>query len=164
MVHVDHGIGEFVGLKQLGVRGSDAAHEFLELRYHDDAKLYVPVERLDLIQKYTGGIRPALDRLGGTTWEKAKTRVRKAMRDMAEELLKLYAQRKAVVGSRLLAGHALAGGVRGRIPLRPDARPGHVDRRRQARHGVADADGPAALRRRRLRQDRGGACAPPSRP
>ena len=98
VVHIDHGIGEFIGLKQLGVRGSDTAHEFLELRYHDDAKLYVPVERLDLIQKYTGGTRPALDRLGGTTWEKAKTRVRKAMRDMAEELLKLYAQRKAVVG------------------------------------------------------------------
>ena len=99
VVHVDHGIGEFVGLKQLGVRGSaEAAHEFLELRYHGDDKLFVPVERLDLIQKYTGGSRPALDRLGGTTWEKAKTRVKKAMRDMAEELLKLYAQRKAVPG------------------------------------------------------------------
>ena len=99
VVHVDHGIGEFVGLKQLGVRGSaDGAHEFLELRYHGDDKLFVPVERLDLIQKYTGGTRPALDRLGGTTWEKAKTRVKKAMRDMAEELLKLYAQRKAVPG------------------------------------------------------------------
>jgi transcription-repair coupling factor (superfamily II helicase) len=98
VVHVDHGIGEFVGLKQLGVRGAEGSQEFLELRYHDDAKLYVPVERLDLIQKYTGGSRPALDRLGGTTWEKAKTRVRKAMRDMAEELLKLYAQRKAVSG------------------------------------------------------------------
>jgi transcription-repair coupling factor (superfamily II helicase) len=99
VVHVDHGIGEFVGLKQLGVRGSaEGAHEFLELRYHGDDKLFVPVERLDLIQKYTGGIRPALDRLGGTTWEKAKTRVKKAMRDMAEELLKLYAQRKAVPG------------------------------------------------------------------
>jgi transcription-repair coupling factor (superfamily II helicase) len=99
VVHIDHGIGEFVGLKQLGVRGSaEGAHEFLELRYHGDDKLFVPVERLDLIQKYTGGTRPALDRLGGTTWEKAKTRVKKAMRDMAEELLKLYAQRKAVPG------------------------------------------------------------------
>jgi transcription-repair coupling factor (superfamily II helicase) len=99
VVHVDHGIGEFVGLKQLGVRGSaEGAHEFLELRYQGDDKLFVPVERLDLIQKYTGGTRPALDRLGGTTWEKAKTRVKKAMRDMAEELLKLYAQRKAVPG------------------------------------------------------------------
>ncbi|HEY3159864.1 MAG TPA: transcription-repair coupling factor [Vicinamibacterales bacterium] len=99
VVHVDHGIGEFVGLKQLGVRGSaEGAHEFLELRYQGDDKLFVPVERLDLIQKYTGGTRPALDRLGGTTWEKAKTRVKKAMRDMAEELLKLYAQRRAVAG------------------------------------------------------------------
>jgi transcription-repair coupling factor (superfamily II helicase) len=104
VVHVDHGIGEFVGLKQLatGARSATASgadvQEFLELRYHGDDKLFVPVERLDLIQKYTGGSRPALDRLGGTTWEKAKTRVKKAMRDMAEELLKLYAQRKAVPG------------------------------------------------------------------
>jgi transcription-repair coupling factor (superfamily II helicase) len=99
VVHVDHGIGEFVGLKQLGVRGTaDDAQEFLELRYAGDDKLFVPVERLDLVQKYTGGARPALDRLGGTSWEKAKTRVKKAMRDMAEELLKLYAQRKAVPG------------------------------------------------------------------
>jgi transcription-repair coupling factor (superfamily II helicase) len=98
VVHVDHGIGEFVGLKQLGVRGTDGAQEFLELRYAGDDKLFVPVERLDLVQKYTGGARPALDRLGGTSWEKAKTRVKRAMRDMAEELLKLYAQRKAVPG------------------------------------------------------------------
>ncbi|MGH9254022.1 MAG: transcription-repair coupling factor, partial [Vicinamibacterales bacterium] len=99
VVHVDHGIGAFVGLKQLGVRGaSDGAQEFLELRYAGEDKLFVPVERLDLVQKYTGGTRPALDRLGGTSWEKAKTRVKKAMRDMAEELLKLYAQRKAVAG------------------------------------------------------------------
>jgi transcription-repair coupling factor (superfamily II helicase) len=99
VVHVDHGIGEFVGLKQLGVRGAgEAQQEFLELRYSGEDKLFVPVERLDLVQKYTGGARPALDRLGGTTWEKAKTRVKKAMRDMAEELLKLYAQRKAVPG------------------------------------------------------------------
>jgi transcription-repair coupling factor (superfamily II helicase) len=104
VVHVDHGIGEFVGLKQLptGSRAATASgadmQEFLELRYHGDDKLFVPVERLDLIQKYTGGAHPALDRLGGTSWEKAKTRVKKAMRDMAEELLKLYAQRKAVPG------------------------------------------------------------------
>ncbi|MEZ5416373.1 MAG: transcription-repair coupling factor [Vicinamibacterales bacterium] len=96
IVHVDNGIGEFVGLKQIGV--GDSAHEFLELRYHGDDKLFVPVERLDLIQKYTGGSRPALDRLGGTSWAKAKTKVKKAMRDMAEELLKLYAARKAVPG------------------------------------------------------------------
>ena len=70
IVHVDNGIGEFVGLKQIGV--GDTAHEFLELRYHGDDKLFVPVERLDLVQKYTGGSRPALDRLGGTTWEQGQ--------------------------------------------------------------------------------------------
>ena len=104
VVHVDHGIGEFVGLRQLGVGGSaEGVQEFLELRYAGEDKLFVPVERLDLVQKYTGGTRPALDRLGGTTWEKAKTRVKKAMRDMAEELLKLYAQRKAVAGHAFTA-------------------------------------------------------------
>ena len=104
VVHVDHGIGAFVGLKQLGVRGTgEASQEFLELRYAGDDKLFVPVERLDLVQKYTGGARPALDRLGGTSWEKAKTRVKKAMRDMAEELLRLYAQRKAVPGHAFAA-------------------------------------------------------------
>jgi transcription-repair coupling factor (superfamily II helicase) len=96
VVHVDHGIGRFVGLKKMQV-GHEPV-EFMELRYAGDDKLFVPVERLDLVQKYTGGAQPALDRLGGTTWEKAKTRVKKAMRDMAEELLKLYAARKAVPG------------------------------------------------------------------
>ena len=104
VVHVDHGIGEFAGLRQLATGGRPGSgadvQEFLELRYHGDDKLFVPVERLDLVEKYTGGSRPALDRLGGTSWEKAKTRVKKAMRDMAEELLKLYAQRKAVAGHR----------------------------------------------------------------
>jgi len=96
VVHVDHGIGIFVGLKQIGV--GEAMQEFLELRYAGEDKLFVPVERLDLVQKFTGATRPPVDRLGGTSWERAKTKVKKAMRDMAEELLKLYAARKAVPG------------------------------------------------------------------
>ena len=96
IVHVDNGIGVFVGLKKIVV-GLET-QEFMELRYAGEDKLFVPVERLDLVQKYTGASRPALDRLGGTTWEKAKTRVKKAMRDMAEELLKLYASRRALPG------------------------------------------------------------------
>jgi transcription-repair coupling factor (superfamily II helicase) len=96
VVHVDHGIGVFVGLKRIAV-GTET-QEFMELRYAGDDKLFVPVERLDLVQKYSGATRPALERLGGTSWEKAKTRVKKAMRDMADELLKLYAARKAIEG------------------------------------------------------------------
>ncbi|HXW06561.1 MAG TPA: transcription-repair coupling factor [Vicinamibacterales bacterium] len=96
VVHVDHGIGVFVGLKRIDV--GQELQEFMELRYAGEDKLFVPVERLDLVQKYSGAARPALDRLGGTSWEKAKSRVKKAMRDMAEELLKLYAARKALPG------------------------------------------------------------------
>ncbi|MEZ5316684.1 MAG: transcription-repair coupling factor [Vicinamibacterales bacterium] len=103
VVHVDNGIGRFVGLKQISVGPGLPLQEFMELRYAGDDKLFVPLERLDLVQKYTGGAAPALDKLGGTTWEKAKTRVKKAMRDMAEELLKLYAARKAVVGHAFAA-------------------------------------------------------------
>jgi transcription-repair coupling factor (superfamily II helicase) len=96
VVHVDHGIGRFVGLKQIGV--GDSMQEFMELRYAGEDKLFVPVERLDLVQKYSGTAKPQLDKLGGTSWERTKTRVKKAMRDMAEELLKLYAARKTVPG------------------------------------------------------------------
>ena len=98
VVHVEHGIGAFVGLRQLAVNRDQAAHEFMELRYAADDKLFVPVEQLDLLQKYTGASNPTLDRLGGMTWAKAKTRVKKSMRDMASELLGLYAARHALPG------------------------------------------------------------------
>lgn len=99
VVHVDHGIGVFNGLKTIGLQ-EGSSKEFVLLTYQDDAKLYVPVERLDLIQKYSsmGGSRPTLDRLGGTSWARTKSRIKKSMRDMAEELLKLYAQRQMVPG------------------------------------------------------------------
>jgi transcription-repair coupling factor (superfamily II helicase) len=98
VVHVDHGIGLFRGLKRIGV-GEDM-REFVELAYQDEAKLYVPVERLDLLQKYSGAsdAAPPLDRLGGTSWEKTKTRVKKSMQALAADLLKLYAQREVTSG------------------------------------------------------------------
>jgi transcription-repair coupling factor (superfamily II helicase) len=70
VVHVDHGIGVFVGLKQIAV--GPRTQEFMELRYHGDDKLFVPVERLDLVQKYTGAARPSLDKLGGTTGKRPR--------------------------------------------------------------------------------------------
>ncbi len=98
VVHIDHGIGQFHGLKSIQVQ--DGLKEFVLLTYQDDAKLYVPVERLDLIQKYSslGTTRPSLDRLGGTSWERTKKRIKKSMRDMAGELLKLYAERQLSSG------------------------------------------------------------------
>jgi transcription-repair coupling factor (superfamily II helicase) len=99
VVHLDHGIGLFNGLKTIGLQ-EGSSKEFVLLTYQEGAKLYVPVERLDLIQKYSsmGGTRPTLDRLGGTSWAKTKSRIKKSMRNMAEELLKLYAQRQTIPG------------------------------------------------------------------
>jgi transcription-repair coupling factor (superfamily II helicase) len=95
VVHVDHGVGIYQGLRQLSVSGS--GRDFMLLTYQDDAKLYVPLERLDLVEKYRSsgdGVKPVLDRLGGTSWERTKKRVKRALRDMAQELLQLYAERK----------------------------------------------------------------------
>ena len=94
VVHVDHGIGQFEGLRQVSVEGANG--EFMLLKYAADAKLYVPLARLDLIQKYNslGDAPPTLDRLGTGTWEARKARVRKSVNDMAEQLLALYAERK----------------------------------------------------------------------
>jgi transcription-repair coupling factor (superfamily II helicase) len=98
VVHVDHGIGQFEGLRQVVVEG--ATGEFMLLKFAGDAKLYVPLARLDLVQKYQslGGVEPTLDRLGTMVWEARKSRVRKSVNDMAEQLLALYAERKTVTG------------------------------------------------------------------
>ncbi len=98
VVHVDHGIGQFLGLRQMAA--DSVAREFMILNYYGDDKIYVPLERLDLIQKHSSGTsaRPQLDKLGGTTWVKTKARIKKSMRDMAEELLKLYAERRIIPG------------------------------------------------------------------
>ena len=98
VVHIDHGIGRFGGLQTLGL--GTRSSEFMLLFYAEDAKLYVPVERLDLVQRYSSaeGHQPTLDRLGGLGWLKTKAKAKRAMRDMADELLRLYAERKLVGG------------------------------------------------------------------
>ncbi len=99
VVHLDHGIGLYQGLRQLSVEG--VSRDFMLLTYQDDAKLYVPLERLDLVEKFRrsgDGAKPALDRLGGATWARTKSRVKHALRDMAQELLQVYAQRKTSGG------------------------------------------------------------------
>ena len=98
VVHVDHGIGRFAGLKPLAHDG--LTEEFLQLDYLEGNRLYVPLARLDLVQKYraVGGAAPRLDRLGGLTWQRAKLRASRAVREMAEELVALYAKRATVPG------------------------------------------------------------------
>jgi len=105
VVHVEHGIGQYQGLKE--INQGDGNAEFMLLEYADGARLYVPLTRLDLIQKYRSseGAKPALSHLGTQAWAKTKARVRKAMKDMTEELLKLYAQRKMAEGHSFPAGN-----------------------------------------------------------
>ncbi len=98
VVHVEHGIGQYQGLKE--INQGDGNAEYMLLEYAEGAKLYVPLTRLDLIQKYRSseGVKPALSHLGTQAWSKTKARVRKAMADMTDELLKLYAERKTAKG------------------------------------------------------------------
>ncbi len=98
VVHVDHGIGRFESLQTINSQGAE--REFMLLIYADNAKLFVPVERLDLVSRFSSGeaTQPTLERLGGIGWQKTKAKAKRAMRDMADELLKLYAERKLVEG------------------------------------------------------------------
>ncbi len=98
VVHIDHGIGRFDGLQTISSQGTD--REFMLLIYADNAKLFVPVERMDLVSRYSSGeaTSATLDRLGGIGWQKTKAKAKRAMRDMADELLRLYAERKLVTG------------------------------------------------------------------
>jgi transcription-repair coupling factor (superfamily II helicase) len=101
VVHVEHGISRYCGLRV--IEENDAPPlELMILEFADEAKLYVPLTRLDLIQKYRSsetGPPPELNKLGTQAWQKTKARVKKAMADMTAELLKLYAQRQAAVGT-----------------------------------------------------------------
>ena len=98
VVHVEHGIGQYQGLKE--INQGDGNAEFMLLEYAESARLYVPLTRLDLVQKYRSseGAKPVLNHLGTAAWSKTKARVRKAMKDMTDELLKLYAERKTAEG------------------------------------------------------------------
>ena len=98
VVHIDHGVGRYLGLEILEIDGQ--ANEFLTLAYQDDAKLYVPVASLHLISRYTGSeetVAP-LHRLGSETWQKAKRKAAEQVHDVAAELLNIYARREAKKG------------------------------------------------------------------
>ena len=102
VVHENHGIGRFVGIEPLKVEGN--RKDYLKIRYAGNDLLYVPVEQMDLVQKYigSGGAAPKLNRLAGGDWKKTKARAKAAIENMAEELVKLSAERT------LQQGHAFA--------------------------------------------------------
>lgn len=98
VVHENHGIGKFLGIQALEVQGEQK--DYLKIKYSGTDLLYVPVEQMDIVQKYIGseGIAPKVSKLSGDEWKVAKTRAKLAIAEMTEELIKLYADRKASKG------------------------------------------------------------------
>jgi transcription-repair coupling factor (superfamily II helicase) len=98
VVHIQHGVGRYRGIRRQTIGGFES--DFLVIRYRDDDTLYVPIDRLNLVQKFVGPEdgRPSLDRLGGLTWARTTQRVKKAVASIARELLDLYAQREVSKG------------------------------------------------------------------
>jgi transcription-repair coupling factor (superfamily II helicase) len=98
LVHTEHGIGRFLGIKKQKIE--DYEGDFITIEYLGGDKLYVPLERIDYVQKYHApeNVRPKLDRLGGKTWQRTKQRVKQKIKDMAQKLLTLYAKRSTMEG------------------------------------------------------------------
>jgi len=99
VVHVDHGVSRYAGLVRRSAGGEGAEErDFLELHFAGTDKIWVPVEQIERITRYAGGEQPQLSRLGGGEWQRARTRVRKAVADLAKDLLELYSARAAAHG------------------------------------------------------------------
>ena len=156
VVHVEHGIGRFVGVTREQVGGRE--YEYLELEYAGSDRLLVPTDQLRRLQRYIGpsGSRPSLTRLGTQQWQRAKQRVRAAVRQLAEELLQLYATRQVVPRPCPGGRFALADGAGGRLPLPGDGGPGGGGGSRESGPGAVPPDGPDRGGGRGLRQDGGG--------
>lgn len=98
VVHVNHGIGKYLGIETLEINGIHK--DYMKIKYQGTDKLYVPVEQIHLVQKYVGteGKEPKLYKLGGSEWKRVKRKVESSVQDIAEDLIKLYAEREAAVG------------------------------------------------------------------
>jgi transcription-repair coupling factor (superfamily II helicase) len=99
VVHIDHGIARYGGMTRRDA-GGDGGEErdFLELHFAENGRIWVPVEQIERVSRYAGGENPHLSRLGGGEWQRTKTRVRKAVTDLAKELLELYTAREHATG------------------------------------------------------------------
>lgn len=102
VVHLEHGLGRYEGLKTITINGISG--DFIQIAYRDDDKLYLPVDRMEMVEKYIGveGYNPILDKIGGKTWIKSTAKAKKEVEKLAGELLKLYAER------RVQGGHAFS--------------------------------------------------------
>jgi transcription-repair coupling factor (superfamily II helicase) len=99
VVHIDHGVARYAGMARRSAGGDgDEERDFLELHFAEGGRMWVPVEQIERVSRYAGGENPRLSRLGGGEWQRTKTRVRKAVTDLAKELLELYSARERAAG------------------------------------------------------------------
>lgn len=98
VVHLVHGIGRYIGLKTLSKNG--LKKDYLTIEYKNEDRLYIPVEKIELISKFSSkeGVKPKINKLGSTEWQKTKLKTRKKLQDIAGKLLELYAKREANIG------------------------------------------------------------------
>ena len=156
VVHLSHGIGRYRGLKLLEKEGQVEEHLILE--FQGETKIYVPASKIELVQKYVGGAksRPTLAKIGGRSWIRQKEAAEEAVTDLAADMLDMQAARATRPGISFAGDTPWQQEFDASFPYhetRDQLTAIAVD---QARHAAAAADGPAALRRRGLRQDRSG--------
>ena len=145
MVHRNHGVGRFKAMEKLAISGD--VRDYLVVQYADGL-LRVAADQLGSLGRYraTSEKAPELNRMGGTAWTKAKERARKAVRKVAMDLVKLYAERHKANGFAYPTGWALAERARGILPLRTHPGPAEGDRRCETGHGKTGADGSTRVR------------------
>ena len=154
VVHFQHGVGRYEGMVKRAIGGVE--RDYLLLAYKGNDKLYVPSDQIDTLRQYVGGEAPTLHRLGGSDFAKAKSRVRSAVREIAQELVVLYQKRVNAEGYTFGHDTPWQAEMEDAFPYveTPDQRTAIVAV--EGRHGAGLPDGPPRVRRRRLRQDRGG--------
>ncbi len=155
VVHEEHGIGRYDGLVTLEVAG--APHDCLRVVYAGDDKLFVPVENIEVLSRYGSEDAAAqLDRLGGVAWQSRKARVKARIRDIAGELIEIAAERQLREGEAMAPPEGMYDEFAARFPYPETEDQEKAIRDTLGRSGVGQADRPAHLRRRGLRQDRSG--------
>ena len=155
VVHEDHGVGKLLGFETKEVAG--VTRDYLLVAFRGEDRLYLPHEQLGKLSKYIGADAkaPQLSKLGGKAWANLKARARESVRELAGELLALYAQRQRAPGVVVRSRERVARTARDLVSVPGDRGPGAGDRGGEGGPRVVAPDGPARLRRRRLRQDRG---------
>ena len=160
VIHLDRGMGVLQGLESVETEVS-AAVDTIRLAYADDDTLMAPVDELDRIWRYGAGDAVALDRLDGEAWPKRRARIEGEIAETARRLVALTREREARSAPKLIAPSQRLRALRRPLPVLGNPRSAARHRRRARRPCLGTSDGPPGLRRCRLRQDRGGACAPP---